>query len=460
MKTALILFNRDLRLHDNPALAAAARAERTLPLFVFDERAARLALRRPQPGRLHARGAGRPRRGAAPGRRAAVPAARRPGRGGDRRRPRVRRRRVPCQRRPQRLRTGTGAAAGGGLRGGADRVPRPSRGDDRAAGRGDPGRRRPLQGLHALPPRLERGAAARRGPGAARARTCPAGFAPAACRRWKADRRLALAAAGHGRREGRPATDAGLPARRPRRIRRAPRRPRRRRDLAAQRPTSTSAASRRWRCAAGARARRRGVRPPALLARLPPPGPRRRPSLPRRDYRPRGDRWSRSRRALEAWQEGRPATRWSTPAMRQLRREGWMHNRARMVVASFLVKDLGIDWRAGRRHFLDLLVDGDVAQEHRQLAVGRRAPAPTPVPTASSTRLRRPKRFDPEGAYVRRYVPELESVEGKAIVHGPGGWTASPSSTTRRRSSTTTRPRRATGRPIARHRIGRWDGSR
>jgi len=103
--------------------------------------------------------------------------------------------------------------------------------------------------------------------------------------------------------------------------------------------------------------------------------------------------------------------------MRQLREEGWMHNRARMVTASFLVKDLGIDWREGAGHFFDLLLDGDVAQNvgNWQWVAG------TGVDTRPN-RIFNPtlqaKRFDPGGDYVRRYVPELCGIEGRAV-HEP-----------------------------------------
>ena len=141
------------------------------------------------------------------------------------------------------------------------------------------------------------------------------------------------------------------------------------------------------------------------------------PSLPNRDYRPRGDRWSRSQRAFEAWREGRTGYPIVDAAMRQLTREGRMHNRARMIVASFLTKDLYIDWRWGARHFWDLLSDGEIANNagNWQWVAG----------TGNDTRpnrvfnpIRQAHRFDPQGIYVRRYLPELESVEGKAV-HEP-----------------------------------------
>ncbi|HET7453894.1 MAG TPA: deoxyribodipyrimidine photo-lyase [Solirubrobacterales bacterium] len=140
------------------------------------------------------------------------------------------------------------------------------------------------------------------------------------------------------------------------------------------------------------------------------------PSLPRRDYRPRRDRWSKSRRAFEAWREGRTGYPLVDAAMRQLAEEGFMHNRARMTVASFLCKDLYVDWRPGAWHFWDLLTDGEIANNagNWQWVAG----------TGNDTRpnrvlnpVRQAERFDPEGHYVRRYLPELEGVRGKAIFH-------------------------------------------
>jgi len=141
------------------------------------------------------------------------------------------------------------------------------------------------------------------------------------------------------------------------------------------------------------------------------------PALPYRDYRPRGDRWSRSRRAFEAWREGRTGYPIVDAAMRQLRLEGRMHNRARMIVASFLTKDLYLDWRWGAGHFWDLLSDGEIANNagNWQWVAG----------TGNDTRpnrvfnpIRQAYRFDPNGEYVRRYLPELEAIGGR-VVHEP-----------------------------------------
>jgi deoxyribodipyrimidine photo-lyase len=141
------------------------------------------------------------------------------------------------------------------------------------------------------------------------------------------------------------------------------------------------------------------------------------PSLPRRDYRHRGDSWSRSRRSLEAWREGQTGYPIVDAGMRQLAREGYMHNRARLITASFLTKDLYVDWRQGAWAFWDLLIDGEIANNagNWQWVAG----------TGNDTRphrifnpLRQAERFDPDGDYVRRYVEELAEVPGKAV-HQP-----------------------------------------
>ncbi|HJU46949.1 MAG TPA: deoxyribodipyrimidine photo-lyase, partial [Gaiellaceae bacterium] len=127
------------------------------------------------------------------------------------------------------------------------------------------------------------------------------------------------------------------------------------------------------------------------------------------DLRPRGDRWVDDPEGLAAWKEGQTGYPLVDAGMRQLQQEGWMHNRARMVAASFLVKDLGIDWREGARHFFDLLVDGDVAQNvgNWQWVAGTGADTrPNRIlnPTTQARKL------DPRGSYVRRHVGELEGL--------------------------------------------------
>lgn len=142
-----------------------------------------------------------------------------------------------------------------------------------------------------------------------------------------------------------------------------------------------------------------------------------RPDAASRDLRPRGDRWRGDGPETEAWREGRTGYPVIDAAMRQLRHEGWMHNRARLLAASFLTKTLYVDWRIGAAHFLELLVDGDIAnnQLNWQWVAG----------TGTDTRPNRvlnplvqARRFDPDGAYVRRWVLELAGVEGGAV-HRP-----------------------------------------
>ena len=142
-----------------------------------------------------------------------------------------------------------------------------------------------------------------------------------------------------------------------------------------------------------------------------------RPETSHQDMRPRGDRWSSDSEALEAWQEGQTGYPIVDAGMRQLRREGYMHNRARLITASFLVRNLRIDWRSGARHFFDWLVDGDVANNvgNWQWVAGTGA---NPRPGRALNPLRQARRFDPDGVYVRRYVPELAAIEGRAV-HEP-----------------------------------------
>jgi deoxyribodipyrimidine photo-lyase len=141
------------------------------------------------------------------------------------------------------------------------------------------------------------------------------------------------------------------------------------------------------------------------------------PRLSHDDLRPRSGRWREDPAGLAAWKQGRTGLPLVDAGLRQLRREGWMHNRARLVTASFLVHDLGIDWRAGAGHFYDLLVDGDVASNsgNWQWVAG------TGVDTRPGRRFNptlQAKKRDPDGAYIRRYVPELADLE-PPLVHEP-----------------------------------------
>jgi deoxyribodipyrimidine photo-lyase len=122
-------------------------------------------------------------------------------------------------------------------------------------------------------------------------------------------------------------------------------------------------------------------------------------------------KWSHAERRFEAWCEGRTGYPLVDAGMRQLRREGWMHNRARLVVGSFLTKDLGIDWRWGERFFMRLLVDGDEANNNGNWQwIASVGVDPQPVFRRIYNPARQMQTHDPEGRYVRLYVPELSAV--------------------------------------------------
>jgi deoxyribodipyrimidine photo-lyase len=129
-------------------------------------------------------------------------------------------------------------------------------------------------------------------------------------------------------------------------------------------------------------------------------------------------RWENDETAFAAWRDGRTGYPVVDAGMRQLAQTGWMHNRARMLVASFLVKDLLIDWRRGERHFMLHLIDGDPAANNG----GWQWTAGTGTDAAPYFRVFNPvlqgKRHDPQGTYVRRWVPELARVPDK-LIHEP-----------------------------------------
>lgn len=145
-----------------------------------------------------------------------------------------------------------------------------------------------------------------------------------------------------------------------------------------------------------------------------------RPRAAHADYRTKHDRWRSERTAredVEAWRAGRTGYPIVDAAMRQLRHEGWMHNRGRLLTASFLAKTLYVDWRVGARHFLELLVDGDVAnnQLNWQWMAGTGTDS---RPNRVLNPVTQAKRYDPDGAYVRRWLPELRDVAVPGI-HEP-----------------------------------------
>ncbi len=146
------------------------------------------------------------------------------------------------------------------------------------------------------------------------------------------------------------------------------------------------------------------------------------PRLAREDLRRRVQPERDDPDALAAWRQGCTGYPIVDAAMRQLAAEAWIPNRARLIAAAFLTRRLGLDWRLGAHVFSELLVDGDVASNagNWQWVAGTGA---NPRPRITLSLLRQARRFDPEGAYVRRYLPELEALEG-ASVHEP--WRARP----------------------------------
>ncbi|HEX2761617.1 MAG TPA: deoxyribodipyrimidine photo-lyase, partial [Rhizomicrobium sp.] len=148
------------------------------------------------------------------------------------------------------------------------------------------------------------------------------------------------------------------------------------------------------------------------------------PDLPDRSLRQEFEKfqWRHDAAALKAWQTGVTGYPIVDAGMRQLWQTGWMHNRVRMITASFLIKHLLVDWRQGERWFWDTLVDADLASNSAswQWVAGSGADA------APYFRIFNPtlqgERFDPAGAYVKRWVPELEGLPTK-LIHAP--WRAS-----------------------------------
>jgi deoxyribodipyrimidine photo-lyase len=136
----------------------------------------------------------------------------------------------------------------------------------------------------------------------------------------------------------------------------------------------------------------------------------------REEYR--SIRWRNSEQEFRAWCEGRTGFPLIDAAMRQLLETGWMHNRARMVVASFLVKDLLVDWRWGERWFMQQLIDGDPAANNG----GWQWSAGTGTDAAPYFRIFNPllqsEKHDPDAAYIRRWVPELSALP-EEYLHTP-----------------------------------------
>jgi deoxyribodipyrimidine photo-lyase len=128
--------------------------------------------------------------------------------------------------------------------------------------------------------------------------------------------------------------------------------------------------------------------------------------------------WRNDESEFEAWKEGRTGVPIVDAAMRQLHEIGWMHNRARMIAASYLVKDLLIDWRWGEAWFMENLLDGDLAANNG----GWQWTAGTGTDAAPYFRIFNPVlqsvKFDPHGDYIRKWVPELRELDARDI-HAP-----------------------------------------
>ncbi len=144
------------------------------------------------------------------------------------------------------------------------------------------------------------------------------------------------------------------------------------------------------------------------------------PHTTREYYAPRfaNMRYDEPGQKFVAWCEGKTGYPFVDAAMRQLRTEGWMHNRTRMVVASFLVKDLHLEWQHGANYFMKYLIDNDVASNSH----GWQWTAGCGTDASPYYRIFNPveqgKRFDEQGTYIRRYVPELRHLSDKEI-HEP-----------------------------------------
>ncbi len=143
------------------------------------------------------------------------------------------------------------------------------------------------------------------------------------------------------------------------------------------------------------------------------------PELAEGPYRPqwRHFPWENDEARFVAWCEGLTGVPIVDAAMRQLNASGWMHNRCRMIVASFLVKDLIVDWRWGERQFMGQLVDGDLAANNGGWQWSASS-GMDPKPLRIFNPYTQAARFDPEATYIRRWLPELSHVASADLIRG------------------------------------------
>ena len=127
--------------------------------------------------------------------------------------------------------------------------------------------------------------------------------------------------------------------------------------------------------------------------------------------------WDNNEDYFQAWCEGKTGYPIVDAAMRQLNETGWMHNRCRMIVASFLTKDLIIDWRWGEKYFMQKLYDGDLAANNggwQWSASSGMDPKPLRIFNPAS----QAQKFDPEAEYIRQWLPEISSLDTEQLVTG------------------------------------------
>ncbi|MGZ3691283.1 MAG: cryptochrome/photolyase family protein [Pseudobdellovibrio sp.] len=145
-----------------------------------------------------------------------------------------------------------------------------------------------------------------------------------------------------------------------------------------------------------------------------------RPEVETHSFNPKFEKikWENNKELFKKWQNGSTGFPIVDAGMRQLKQTGWMHNRVRMIVASFLTKDLLIDWRWGENHFMKELLDGDLAPNNG----GWQWAASTGCDPQPYFRIFNPwlqsKKFDPDGVYIKTFLPELKSAPG-SILHDP-----------------------------------------